>query len=69
MIYKEKARYCPGEVCDVKARQGIQKTSWIQLLIVLGFVAYIFLAAFFFDDAFHKIPYDLFGIYGTSQSK
>lgn len=24
-IYKEKAQYCPGEVCDVKAKQDIQK--------------------------------------------
>ena len=37
-IYKEKAQYCPGEVCDVKAKQDIQKTSWTQGLILAGFI-------------------------------
>jgi hypothetical protein len=26
MFYKEKAQYCPGEICDVKSKQDIQKT-------------------------------------------
>ncbi|NQV37035.1 MAG: DUF4395 domain-containing protein [Candidatus Marinimicrobia bacterium] len=62
MIYKEKAQYCPGEVCDVKAKQDIQKTSMNQLLIVLGFIVYIFLTIFLFNDSFSEQPYDLFGI-------
>ena len=47
MFYKEKAQYCPGEVCDVKSKQDIQKTSRVQLLIVFAFIAYIFLTAFY----------------------
>lgn len=39
LIYRKKAQYCPGEVCDIKARQPIQKTSLGQILIVLGFTA------------------------------
>src|SRR4051812_40193684 len=27
LFYKEKAQYCPGEICDVKSKQDIQKTS------------------------------------------
>jgi len=69
MFYKEKAQYCPGEVCDVKSKQDIQKTSKVQLLIVLGFIASILLVVFFFNGTFSKEPYDLFGIYGTAQSK
>jgi hypothetical protein len=69
MFYKEKAQYCPGEVCDVKSKQDIQKTSKVQLLIVLGFIASILLVVFFFNGTFSKKPYDLFGIYGTEQSK
>ena len=69
MFYKEKAQYCPGEVCDVKSKQDIQKTSNVQILIVFGFAAYIFLAVFFFNDNFSKRPYDLFGIYSSTQSK
>ena len=35
---KGKVQYCPGEVCDVKSRQDIQKTSIAQILIVFGFI-------------------------------
>ncbi len=66
-FYKEKAQYCPGEVCDVKSRHEIQKTSWTQLLIVLGFVAWIVGAVYLFNDNFSEKPYDLFGIESKSQ--
>ena len=69
LFYKEKAQYCPGEVCDIKSKQAIQKTSGIQLLIVLAFIGFIFLTAFLFNGQFSKHPYDLFGINGSSQSK
>ncbi|MCO5946647.1 DUF4395 domain-containing protein [Mucilaginibacter flavidus] len=69
IVYQEKAQYCPGEVCDVKARQDIQKTSPAQLLIILGFIAYITLTAVLFNDQLSKKPYDLFGIFGTEKSK
>lgn len=69
MFYKEKAQYCPGEVCDVKSKQAIQKTSWAQLLIVLGFIGYIFFTVFMFDDNFSKKPYDIFGLETPEQTK
>jgi len=69
IVYQEKAQYCPGEVCDVKARQDIQKTSPAQLLIILGFIAYITLTAVLFNNQLSKKPYDLFGIFGTEKSK
>jgi hypothetical protein len=68
-FYKEKTQYCPGEVCDVKSRQEIQKTSGVQLFIVLGLIVYIFLAAFLFNNNFNKRPHDMFGIYGSTKSK
>ena len=61
-IYKEKAQYCPGEVCDVKSRQEIQKTSWAQLLIVIVFISYIVLTVFLFNNKLKEKPFDLFGI-------
>ncbi len=67
-IYKEKAQYCPGEVCDVKAKQEIQKTSPLQLAIVLVFAGYIVLMTSLFHDNFKQAPYDLFGIEGTSHT-
>ncbi len=68
-IYKEKAQYCPGEVCDVKARQDIQKTSGVQLLIVLGFIAYIVLTVYLFNDNFSKQPFPLFGSEQVAHTK
>lgn len=62
MVYKDKAQYCPGEVCDANSKQDIQKTSAVQMLIVLGFVGYVVLIAFFFNDFFSVKPYDLLGI-------
>jgi len=69
LVYRKKAQYCPGEVCDVKSRQDIQKTSGVQLLIVLGFVAYIYLLIHLFGDRFGKKPHDLFGMFETEQVK
>jgi Domain of unknown function (DUF4395) len=69
IFFKEKAQFCPGEVCDVKSKQDIQKTSKVQILIVFGFIAYIALAVFLFNDNFSKKPYDLFGIYSSTKSK
>lgn len=68
-FYKEKAQYCPGEVCDRNAKQEIQKTSGAQLFIVFLFIAFIFLTAFLFNNKFKEKPYDLFGIFGSAKSK
>jgi hypothetical protein len=62
LIYKDKAQYCPGEVCDIKERHKIQKISPAQLVIVLGFAAYIVLVAFAFNDNFKQAPFNLFGL-------
>ena len=69
LFFKEKAQYCPGEVCDVKSKQDIQKTSGVQLLIVFAFIAFIYLATCLFNDQFSKKPYELFGINRSSQPK
>jgi hypothetical protein len=69
LFYKGKAQYCPGEICDRKSKQDIQKTSGVQLLIVLAFIASIFFTARLFNDEFRKKPYDLFGIFTTAKSK
>lgn len=61
LFHKEKARCCPGEVCDKRAKQDIQKISGAQLIIVVAFVALIIITARFFHDQFSKQPSDLFG--------
>src|SRR6185295_3126269 len=69
LFFKEKAQKCPGEVCDVKSKQAIQKTSVVQLLFVFAFAVFVFLVAWFFNDQLSRKPYDLFGINDAAQSK
>lgn len=69
IFYKEKAQYCPGEICEVKDRQPIQKVSGSQLLILLGFIVLIVLLVVFFHESFSIKPFDLFGLESHSQSK
>ena len=69
LFFKEKAQKCPGEICDVRSKQDIQKTSGVQLLIVFAFVAFVFLTARLFNEQFTKKPYALFGINSYSKSK
>ena len=69
LLFKEKMEYCPGEICDPKSKQDIQKTSGIQWLIVLSFAAVIFLATIFFNDQFGKKPHELFRVFNTSNAQ
>ncbi|NQV50570.1 MAG: DUF4395 domain-containing protein [Candidatus Marinimicrobia bacterium] len=62
MLYKEKAQYCPGEVCDLKSKQEIQIISKIQIIIVVAFIAFMWLTILLFNDIFVEPPYDLFGL-------
>jgi len=62
MFFKDKVQFCPGEVCDVKMKQDIQKISKVQLLIVIGFIVFIILTVFLFNDYLSVKPFDLFGI-------
>lgn len=59
-INKEKAQYCPGEICEVNQKQDIQKISVNQWLIFLGFVVLVVILAYAFNDAFKIMPTDLF---------
>jgi len=69
LFFKDKVQYCPGEVCDVKSKQDIQKISGVQMLIVFGLVAYIILTVILFNNNFSKKPHNLFGIESTTHAK
>jgi len=56
LFFKDKAKYCPGGVCDVKQKQDIQKTSTSQFLILLAFIAFIFLTVHLMNDRFREKP-------------
>ena len=68
-VFRKKAQYCPGEVCSVRSRQPIQKTSLLQLFVVLGVAALLTLFATRFGSFFSRQPYDLFGINTTAKTK
>jgi hypothetical protein len=68
-FFKDKAQYCPGEVCDVKQKHDIQKTSKSQFSILLVFIALFILSIYLFNDRFSEKPYDLFGINKTAQTR
>lgn len=38
LFSKEKARYCPGGVCEIMKREEIQKVGTVQILILLLFI-------------------------------
>jgi hypothetical protein len=61
IFYKEKAQYCPGEVCEVKSKDRIQKTSGSQIFIVFAFITFIVLTVILFNEEFTKRPSYLFG--------
>lgn len=62
LFFKDKVQYCPGEVCDIKSRHEIQKTSISQFLIVLGFIGFVVITVLLFNDYFVQQPFDLFGL-------
>jgi Domain of unknown function (DUF4395) len=62
LFYKEKAQYCPGEICDVKAKQDIQKVSLNQISILLGFVAMIILLIYLLNDFISQKPGNLWDL-------
>jgi hypothetical protein len=67
-IYGEKAQYCPGEVCDVKSRQPIQRTSRTQLTIVVAFVISIYVMVQLLAPVVNVAPHNLFGPRSTTST-
>jgi Domain of unknown function (DUF4395) len=57
---KKKVEYCPGEVCEIKDKKEIQKTSSLQILILIGFTIYLFFTIILFKNSFSKQPHFLF---------
>lgn len=62
LFFKDEIYYCPGEVCERKDKQEIQKVTYIQLFIVLGLIVFVIALKYFFNDAFSAQPFDLMGV-------
>lgn len=68
-FYKEKAQYCPGEVCDVKAKQDIQKTNKTQLLTLLIFSVLAIGTFILLKSNLSQKPIDLFVLLHSYSAK
>jgi hypothetical protein len=69
LFFKDKVQYCPGEVCEAKSKQDIQKISKGQLLVLLAFIVFIILTLYTMNSRFKEKPYDWLGISSSEQSK
>lgn len=69
LVFRKKAQYCPGEACEVREKEEIQKTSPSQLLILTGFFAFVIAAVMLFSDDFDKRPSAMFEKVNTAQSE
>lgn len=69
LFFKEKVQLCPGDVCEVKEKQDIQKTSVMQVLILLVFISGMFLSVNLMGDSFSEKPHALFADKNTEQAK
>ncbi|MBL7851018.1 MAG: DUF4395 domain-containing protein [Cyclobacteriaceae bacterium] len=67
-FYKDKVQYCPGEICDVKNKQEIQRTSAIQLLILSLFVVLVVTLVMIFNEEFKRKPTNLWQRFSTQVS-
>ena len=66
--YKEKAEYCPGEICEVTVKQDIQKISKTQIAIIFCFVMFVLSAIFLFNDKFSEKPNNLWDVLTSMRS-
>jgi len=58
-FYKDEQLYCAGASCEPLKKQDIQKVSWAQVAIVIGFLASILLAIVLLNDHFSVAPRNL----------
>lgn len=63
-FYKQKTKYCAGEICEPRMKQDIQKTSSVQILILLCLLIFVTLVFIFFNHSFQAQPESLWKIIG-----
>jgi hypothetical protein len=61
-FYKEEARYCMGQQCEVQEKQEIQKTSLLQVVIIPCFIVYVIVTIVLFNNYFSQAPTNLWKI-------
>ncbi|RAJ75695.1 uncharacterized protein DUF4395 [Chitinophaga dinghuensis] len=69
LFFRKKVQHCPGEVCDIKDRQPIQKVSWAQLMVLLIFIGLIVLASMVLKAPYSKPLHALFPALSTETTR
>jgi hypothetical protein len=62
LVMRKKPQYCPGEVCEIRDRQDIQRTSMAQILVVVVFVVAIVAIHYGFFESLHQHPQMILGM-------
>lgn len=62
LFYKTEAQHCAGDSCATPAKHEIQKTSFGQLLILIGFVVFVVLLVILFNRQLTVAPKNLWEI-------
>lgn len=62
---KNKAQYCPGEICETSQRQAIQKINGSQIVILVGYIVFMLLVAYFFKDNFSQPSIELWDLFNN----
>ncbi len=65
LVYRKPPELCPGEVCEVKARQSIQKTSLAQVLVLVASIALMVAATVTLTETLSVKPRPLFAAEAT----
>ncbi len=63
LINKGTVQYCPGEVCESSTRQAIQKISKTQILIILAYILFMIMVAYFFKEAYNQPARELWELF------
>lgn len=68
LVYREPPTLCPGEVCEARSRQEIQRTSAAQWLVLIAFAGLVAAASMTLIPALSAKPHPLFGGAGETSS-
>lgn len=66
MFYKEKAQYCPGEICEIKEKEKIQRMSLQQITVIMGYLAFVIMTVILFNDGLGEKPTSLWLLIKTA---
>jgi hypothetical protein len=68
-LYKNETMLCAGDACNTKTKEAIQKTSRVQLVVVIGCIVFVVTTMIFFHHRFREQPKKLGEVINAWQVK